>query len=127
MTPLDIFMTTEPRQQLRIHFDFDRSVIRSDALDTLLLAANMLREDPQLEFIIEGHCDHLGSEVYNIELGMRRAESVREFFVERFGFSPARFVLVTRGEAKPIAPNTLPDGADNPEGRAWNRRAEFVR
>lgn len=110
---------------LRIHFDFDESVIRPDAIDTMAIAADMMRDEPALRMRVEGHCDHKGTDEYNMALGMRRAQSVRDYFVQRYGISPTRFDLVSKGEEVPIAPNTR-NGRDYPEGRALNRRAEFI-
>lgn len=111
---------------LRIHFDFDESVIRPDAIDTMAIVARMMRDDPALRMRVEGHCDAKGSDEYNLALGERRAQSVRDYFVQRYGISPIRFDLISKGENEPIAANTLSNGNDNPAGRAMNRRAEFV-
>lgn len=124
-TVLTVIPPVAPRHY-RIHFDFDESVIRPDALDTMAAVARLLRENPDMMMKVEGHCDWIGTDEYNMALGMRRAQSVRDFFVERYGLSPATFVLVSKGEAEPIAPNANPDGSDNPEGRQLNRRAEFI-
>ena len=121
-----ITVTVREARRFRIHFDFDESVIRPDAIDTMLTVARIMRDEPELDFLLEGHCDAKGSEEYNMELGMRRAESVRDFFVQRFGISPTRLSTVSQGEAVPIAPNTMRDGSDHPEGRQMNRRAEFI-
>ena len=122
---LTVIRRTEPRRY-RIHFDFDESVIRPDAVDTMTAVARLLRNNPEMRMTVEGHCDWMGTDEYNIDLGMRRAESVRDYFVERFGMSPTLFDLVTKGEREPIASNAKPDGSDDPDGRQMNRRAEFV-
>lgn len=113
-------------KKYRIHFDFNESVIRRDALDTMAAVSNMMRDNPALMMRVEGHCDAIGAVEYNMGLGMRRAQSVRDFFVTRYGISPVRFTPVSKGEREPIAPNTRTDGKDNPEGRQLNRRAEFI-
>ena len=109
-----------------ILFDFDESAIREDAVDTMRQVARLLRQDPSLKMRVIGHTDGKGSDAYNRALGARRAEAVRDYFVTRFGIDPGRFVLESRGKSEPVAPNTLPNGADDPEGRQRNRRAVFV-
>jgi outer membrane protein OmpA-like peptidoglycan-associated protein len=115
-----------PPARYRIHFDFDEWVIREDALDTLAKVASLMRQDPDMVMLVEGHCDAKGTVEYNNVLGAKRAQSVRDYFVGQFGIEPGRFRLVSKSELEPIAPNTHPDGSDNPEGRQWNRRAEFI-
>lgn len=110
----------------RIHFDFDEWTIREDAGDTLTLISNLMRRNPEMQIRIEGHCDAKGSDDYNHRLSTKRAETVRDYFVSQFGINPTRFQILGRSEADPLAANTLPDGADNPAGRALNRRAEFI-
>lgn len=132
----DITVTVAPAPvRMRIHFDFDESVIRPDAIDTMAAAATMMREDPNMRMRVEGHCDAIGSDEYNMALGMRRAQSVRDYFVSRYGISPTRFELVSKGEREPIArnstsgsddPGSVGSRRDNPAGRALNRRAEFI-
>ncbi|MCV5714411.1 OmpA family protein, partial [Escherichia coli] len=59
-------------------------------------------------------------------LSERRAASVKKYLVDNFGLSPDRLQTRGFGETKPIAPNTNPDGSDNPEGRQKNRRVEVI-
>jgi outer membrane protein OmpA-like peptidoglycan-associated protein len=70
------------------------------------------------------HTDSVASEVYNIELSQRRAESTVNYLIRK-GIATERLVAKGYGESKPIARNTNPDGTDNPEGRQRNRRTEF--
>ncbi|RMH55709.1 MAG: OmpA family protein [Candidatus Hydrogenedentota bacterium] len=111
----------------RIFFDYDDDRIREDALDTLVQVARYLRIHPERRLTIVGHTDSRGTREYNLALGERRARAVRNYFVHVFGIHPRRFVIRSKGEDDPIAPNTLPDGRDNPAGRRMNRRVEFVR
>ena len=66
----------------------------------------------------------MDTESYNIRLSQRRAESAVNYIIQA-GISPDRLVAKGYGETMPIALNTNPDGSDNPEGRAKNRRTEF--
>lgn len=111
---------------LRIYFDHDEWTIRADALAVLADLARRMRERVSLRIRIEGHCDNTGSPEYNQRLSERRAEAVRDFIVSQYGIEPLRFETIGRGELLPAAPNSRSDGADFPEGRQQNRRAEFI-
>ena len=73
----------------------------------------------------EGHSDAIGTEAYNLELSRRRAEGVAQELVAR-GLQRDRVNAEGFGKQRPVAPNTLTDGKDNPAGRALNRRVEAV-
>ena len=74
---------------------------------------------------VEGHTDAKGATDYNQALSERRAGTVRDWLVRR-GAVPAGTPMVGYGESRPVAPNVKPDGSDDPEGRAKNRRVEVV-
>ncbi|MCB9297603.1 MAG: OmpA family protein [Lewinellaceae bacterium] len=73
---------------------------------------------------IVGHTDSIASADYNLDLGMRRAQSARDYF-RGLGIE-AKIVVESQGEERPVAPNSNPDGSDNPEGRQKNRRVNFI-
>jgi peptidoglycan-associated lipoprotein len=102
-----------------VFFDYDDSSIRPDAEAVLRRKAEILRASPQVRIRIEGHCDERGSTEYNLALGNRRAESIRQFLAG-FGISADRFEIVSFGEDRPLA-----QGANE---QAWsrNRRGAFV-
>lgn len=106
-------------------FDFDKSDIRADAAPVLEQMAEILRAFGDAPVIIAGHTDAKGSDGYNLALSDRRSASVRDWLATR-GILPARIETEGFGESRPVAPNTLPDGADSPEGRQLNRRVEFI-
>lgn len=103
----------------RVHFDFDKSEIRTDAEEVLQRKVTVLREYPDIRLRVEGHADERGSNEYNLALGQRRAESVRRFLVS-FGLTPGRFETISYGEERPLV------NQSNEEAWAQNRRAEFV-
>lgn len=103
----------------RVHFDFDRSDIRSDAEPVLQRKVSVLREYPDLDLRIEGHADERGSNEYNLALGQRRAESVRRYLMS-YGLEASRFSTISFGEERPLV------DASNESAWAQNRRAEFV-
>lgn len=103
----------------KIFFDYDRSDIRGDQQQTLTRKAAVLRANPNVVLRISGHADERGSVEYNLALGMRRAESVRQF-LSGFGIDASRFSTETLGEDRPADPGMSEDAY------ARNRRAEFV-
>ncbi len=117
---------TEIRIQLSsdVLFDFDKADLLPKAIPTLQKVATVLKSYPNANCTIEGHTDSVGNDQYNQKLSQRRAESVRNWLLANGVSSP----MTTRefGKTRPVAPNTLPNGKDNPEGRAKNRRVEIV-
>ena len=102
----------------RIHFDYDQSVLRSDARQVLDRKVDVLRRYPDFRIRIEGHADERGSDEYNIALGMRRASAARQYLTER-GLAAGRFEAMSYGEERPV------DRRSNETAWAANRRAEF--
>jgi peptidoglycan-associated lipoprotein len=102
-----------------VHFDFDRFNLRPDALKILDDAVQKLQANPTLNVTIEGHCDSIGTVEYNLALGERRANSVRDYLASR-GIGANRLRTVSYGEERPIADN------NTAEGRAMNRRAHLA-
>jgi peptidoglycan-associated lipoprotein len=101
-----------------VFFDYDKSDIRDDAAASLRGKVEILRASPQVQLRIEGHADERGSTEYNIALGNRRAESVRQFFAG-FGLAESRFSIISYGEERPLETGT------NESAWARNRRAQF--
>lgn len=102
-----------------VHFDFDRFNLRPDALKILNDAVAKLQVNPDLNVTIEGHCDSIGTVEYNLALGERRANVVRDYLVSR-GIGVNRMRTVSYGEERPIADNSTAGG------RAMNRRAHLM-
>ncbi len=102
-----------------VFFDYDVSDIRDDAAGRLRAKVDILRASPQVQIRIEGHADERGSTEYNIALGNRRAEALRQFLTG-FGLGENRFEIVSFGEGRP-----LQQGSSE---AAWarNRRGQFV-
>ncbi len=84
--------------------------------------------DPQHVRRIEviGHSDARGRADYNLDLSRRRAESVAQIIAARLAVDSSLLVPVGAGEGHPVAPNRRADGADDPQGRALNRRVDVV-
>jgi outer membrane protein OmpA-like peptidoglycan-associated protein len=109
-----------------ILFDFNSSELRPDATPALALIADVLRYFEGDEVIVIGHTDSVGSATYNQRLSEVRAQSVVDLLVTANGIPVERLTAEGRGAGEPIAPNTTPDGQDNPDGRQLNRRVEIV-
>jgi len=119
-------------QEIRIElaadvlFDFDKHELRPEAVPSLEKVADVLRSRAGSPVTIEGHTDGKGSDAYNQPLSEKRAQAVREWLVKKGGASAARITARGWGKSKPVAPNTRPDGSDDPEGRKKNRRVEIT-
>ncbi len=107
-----------------IYFEYNMADIRTDAAKELDKLVELLNDNPEIKIEMGSHTDSVASEVYNIELSQRRAESTVNYLIRK-GIATERLVAKGYGESKPIARNTNPDGTDNPEGRQRNRRTEF--
>ena len=107
-------------------FDFDKSDIKPQAQQVLKQAAALIRDKAKGSVRIEGHTDAKGSDSYNQRLSERRAASVKNWFINKEGLKDFEFSTEGFGAKKPVAPNTKPDGSDDPEGRQKNRRVEIV-
>ncbi len=118
-------LTDKPIVLADIYYEFNSAELGEQAksvLDTTLLV--LLKEAP--EFIVEigAHTDSIGDKKYNLELSQSRANNVVEYLISK-GIPTERLVAKGYGALKPVAPNFLPNGDDNPEGREKNRRTEF--
>ena len=102
-----------------IHFDYDAASISPGDMARLERHATFLAENSGWRVRIEGHCDDRGSERYNLELGERRANAVREMFLDR-GVADSRMDVVSYGEERPATDSTSEDA------RAQNRRAVII-
>ncbi|HEX2279606.1 MAG TPA: OmpA family protein, partial [Candidatus Tectomicrobia bacterium] len=102
-----------------VHFEFDKSRLTPLGRQVLDDAAQKLQSNPTLSVEIEGHTDSVGTELYNLGLGKRRAEVVKGYLVLRHQVDPKRMTTLSYGETRPIADNRTE------QGRAQNRRVEF--
>lgn len=122
----------ETGQEIRIDlaadvlFDFDKADLRPAAQQTLHQAAGIIQKKAKGVVRIEGHTDSKGNDAYNQKLSERRAVSVKNWFIDKEGLGSVQFTTQGFGAKKPVAPNTKPDGADDPDGRQKNRRVEII-
>jgi peptidoglycan-associated lipoprotein len=101
-----------------VHFDYDESAITAEAEQILRRKIPILRSSPTVRLRLEGHADERGSTEYNLALGSRRAESIREF-LSGFGIAGDRLMTTSFGEERPLV-----NSADETSW-AQNRRVEF--
>jgi len=107
-----------------IYYDFAQWDITPQAAVELDKMVKVLEDNPDIVIELSSHTDSVDTENYNQRLSQRRAESAVDYIIQS-GVDRRRLVAVGYGENRPIARNTNPDGTDNAEGRAKNRRTEF--
>ena len=122
---------TEVRLELAadVLFDFDKADILPKAHEALHQVALVIRQRKTGRVRIEGHTDAKGSDAYNRSLSERRAKAVLDWLMAKENLKQlkaVRFSSAGFGKTRPVAPNTRPDGADDPDGRQKNRRVEIV-
>ncbi|MBI5471983.1 MAG: OmpA family protein [Ignavibacteriae bacterium] len=101
-----------------VNFEFNSAKLTEDSTPILERAYEALVANPDVNVEIQGHTDAIGSDAYNMRLSRRRAESVRNWLVQR-GIKSERMTTVGKGEREPVASN------ETVTGRALNRRIEF--
>jgi OmpA-OmpF porin, OOP family len=102
-----------------IRFDFDKADIKTEYYDELDEVVVVLKKNPVLNIVVEGHTDSVGSAEYNQRLSERRAMSVKEYFVIK-GIESHRMNAMGYGESRPVASN------DTEAGRTKNRRVQLT-
>src|SRR5262249_42090649 len=99
-------------------FEYDKADIRPDQMPVLQKNAAWLKANPNVRFTIEGHCDERGSEEYNLGLGDRRANAVKEYLLAQ-GVPSTRIETKSYGEERPVCHE------QTEECYTKNRRAHF--
>jgi outer membrane protein OmpA-like peptidoglycan-associated protein len=102
-----------------ILFDTGKSDLKPAARANLQSLATSLQNNPQTNILIVGHTDNTGTDSFNMDLSVRRAQAVKSFIVSN-NVSASRLSTEGKGEMEPIADNTTEDG------RAQNRRVELA-
>jgi peptidoglycan-associated lipoprotein len=92
----------------RVYFDFDSYTVRADATPILDGQAGWLQRYPNVKVRIEGNADERGTREYNLALGARRSNSIRDYLVGR-GVAAARIETVSYVKERPIDPGTSED------------------
>ena len=102
----------------RYYFDFDKSDLKSEAMEPLRYHAQRIKENPSLRVILEGHADERGTTEYNLALGERRALAVQQYLLAN-GVSTTQLEIVSYGEARPTT------NASTEQAWSSNRRVEL--
>jgi outer membrane protein OmpA-like peptidoglycan-associated protein len=103
-----------------INFDTDKATIKPESMGTFNSVAKILKDNPDVRFEIQGHTDNSGGSARNLALSQQRADAVKQQLVT-MTVDSARLTTKGLGDTKPMGDNATP------EGRANNRRVEFVR
>ena len=103
-----------------VNFESGKSTITQDSYVSLMKVVDIMETFPESTFDIVGHTDNIGSKDKNMTLSADRANAVKNFLVEK-GIAESRMTTQGLGDTKPVASNKTP------EGRAQNRRIEFIR
>ena len=100
-----------------VYFDYDKYALADAARDTLSKNAEYLKKNPDFDALVEGHCDERGTVEYNLALGQKRAQTVRDYLV-RLGVPAKQLGTISYGKEKPTCTES------NEDCWAKNRRAE---
>jgi outer membrane protein OmpA-like peptidoglycan-associated protein len=111
-----------PKQPISFHsvyFDFDKSILKPEAVAELDRAAKIMLDNPDVWLELQGNTDSVGTDSYNMKLGERRAKAVFDYLKSK-GVAANRLKTMSFGESKPEASNKTA------EGRAENRRVDLI-
>ncbi|MGY6561864.1 MAG: OmpA family protein [Luteibaculaceae bacterium] len=109
-----------------IYFGFDKDNLSDTEKEKLKESINKITQFPDGSITLVGHTDNLGSDAYNQELSLRRANEVNNYLIKN-GIRQSTIAKIEgKGAKQPVGPNSNPDGSDNQEGRAKNRRVEVI-
>ncbi|MDD5169025.1 MAG: OmpA family protein [Syntrophales bacterium] len=113
-------MLEKGRATINIEFDYDKSIVKPQYHKEIQKFADVMKANPSLKVVIEGHTDNVGAKNYNLRLSKKRAESVRDYMIKKFGVQGSRLTAKGYGMSKPIASNKTA------AGKKKNRRVEAV-
>jgi OOP family OmpA-OmpF porin len=105
---------------LNVRFDTGKAVVKDKYNKDIKTVATFMKIDPNIKVVIEGYTDNVGNDDYNQKLSEKRAQSVRQYIIDKYGIDGSRMKAVGYGKAKPIASN------DTEEGRKKNRRVQAL-
>lgn len=110
----------ESQRQFAVKAEFatGEAAVKEEHLPILNHLGTAMQQEPMLQAIIDGHTDDVGGDQDNMLLSRLRAESIKQFLVQKFQIAPERMITTGYGMSRPVASN------DTPAGRAQNRRIE---
>ena len=104
----------------RVFFATNESILTTRSRDTLRKQAAWLRENTNVNVVIEGHADERGTREYNLALGERRANAAKDYLMT-YGISADRISVISYGKERPVDPGS------NPLSWSKNRRSVTVK
>lgn len=107
-----------------VHFDLDKSTLTKEAQTILKRNIEVLKENPNMKIVIQGHTSAIATEEYNQALSERRAKSVEEFLVKEGGITPGRLSEIGYGETRLETPEPNPELKESAAAQT-NRRVIF--
>tara|TARA_B100000929_G_scaffold70060_1_gene53456 strand:+ start:283 stop:780 length:498 start_codon:yes stop_codon:yes gene_type:complete len=122
----DVFIGTDTVGELaagvpdRVFFATNESILTTKSRDTLRKQATWLRENSNVNVVIEGHADERGTREYNLALGERRANAAKDYLIT-YGISADRISVISYGKERPVDPGS------NPLSWSKNRRSVTVK
>lgn len=102
-----------------VFFEYDQATLTGESRNLLQKKAGFLKKHPEVQITIEGHCDQRGSSDYNLGLGQKRADSVKNY-LQDLGIAGNRLATVSYGKEQPLEPDM------NESAFAKNRRGHLV-
>lgn len=122
---LEPFEVGKPIEIKNVLYDFNKATLRPESKLVLNNLVRVMKDNPNIKIELASHTDSIGSQAYNLKLSQDRAQACVDYIVSQ-GIQENRIFAKGYGKSKPVAPNSLPNGQDNPDGRQLNRRTEFT-
>ncbi|MCQ2960064.1 MAG: OmpA family protein [Bacteroidales bacterium] len=108
-----------------IYYEYGKFRLKKEQKEILdESVVSLMREAPEIVVELSSHTDDHGGEAFNLKLSQKRADEIVDYVIKQ-GIEKSRIIGKGYGFSVPVAPNKFDDGADNPDGRAMNRRTEF--
>lgn len=122
---LQMFVVDRPIVIQNVLYDFNKAILKPASMLVLNDLVTVLLDNPKIRIELSAHTDSVGTDSYNFKLSQQRAQSCVDYIISS-GISGSRISARGYGETRPVEPNSLTTGKDNPEGRRLNRRTEFM-
>ncbi|MGY3214760.1 OmpA family protein [Mucilaginibacter sp. HD30] len=122
---LQPFEVNKPIVIKNVLYDYNKASLRPQSKAVLDDLVKIMSDNPKIKVELSAHTDSVGSDTYNNKLSTARAQACVDYIMSR-GINQDKIFARGYGKTRPIAPNSFPNGTDNPQGRQTNRRTEFT-